>query len=170
MLELAGANALFAPMVQHLTLDGSLDTPEVVEDPFLAFPCALSIYIKNGCQGFIKKYPLFYCADELCWQTAATTLRRLATPQLCRRFRASPPLQISQVGFSTTRQSDSKFSPLAPRICPISKISRNNAYRCRQTVHLHTLGARCFAENSFGGSLLGPASDFLLDIGWKRQG
>jgi hypothetical protein len=64
-LELAGKNALYAPMVQHLTLDGSLDTPEVVEDPFRTFPlCSIDLYQKMGVQASFKKYPLFYCTDR----------------------------------------------------------------------------------------------------------
>jgi hypothetical protein len=64
MLELVG-NALFAPMVQHLTLDGSLDAPEVVEDPFRTFPlCSIDLYQKMGVQASIKKYPLFYCSNR----------------------------------------------------------------------------------------------------------
>lgn len=62
MLELSKANVLYAPMVQHLTLDGSLDTPVVVKDPFRIFPlCSVDLYKKMGSQASIKKYPLFYC-------------------------------------------------------------------------------------------------------------
>jgi hypothetical protein len=66
MLRLVARNALFAPMVQHLTPDGSLDTPEVVEDPFRTFPlCSVDLYQKMGAPAAsIDKYPLFYCTDR----------------------------------------------------------------------------------------------------------
>src|ERR1051326_5305437 len=44
MLRLVRRNALFAPMVQRLTADGSLDTPEVIVDPFRTFPlCSVDL-------------------------------------------------------------------------------------------------------------------------------
>jgi hypothetical protein len=65
MLELAEANALFAPMLQRLTLDGSLETPEVIEDPFRTFPlCSFDLYHKMGVKASIRKYPLFYCTGR----------------------------------------------------------------------------------------------------------
>lgn len=65
MLRLARKNALFAPMVQHLTLDGSLDTPVIVENPFHTFPlCSVNLYQSMGVQADIRKYPLFYCTDR----------------------------------------------------------------------------------------------------------
>jgi hypothetical protein len=65
MLQLAEANALFAPMVQHLTADGSLNTPEIVEDPFRTFPlCSFDLYQKMGVKASIRKYPLFYCTGK----------------------------------------------------------------------------------------------------------
>jgi hypothetical protein len=65
MIRLAGKDALFAPMVQHLTLDGSLDTPEIVEDPFHTFPlCSVDLYQRMGVQADINKYPLFYRTDQ----------------------------------------------------------------------------------------------------------
>jgi hypothetical protein len=71
MIRLTGKNALFAPMVQHLTLDGSLDTPAVIEDPFHAFPlCSIDLYQKMGVQAEIRKYPLFYCTDQTTLQSS----------------------------------------------------------------------------------------------------
>ena len=62
MLEVAGANALYAPMLQRLTRDGSLDTPAIVEDPFATFPrCSVSLYKTMGSAASIDKFPLFYC-------------------------------------------------------------------------------------------------------------
>lgn len=63
-LQLAGKSALFAPMVQHLTFDGRLDTPEVVDNPFRTFPlCSVDLYKTMGVEADIRKYPLFYCTD-----------------------------------------------------------------------------------------------------------
>lgn len=65
LLQLAEANALFAPMVQHLTADGSLNTPEIIEDPFRTFPlCSFDLYQKMGVRASIRKYPLFYCTGK----------------------------------------------------------------------------------------------------------
>jgi hypothetical protein len=65
MLRLAEKSALFAPMVQHLTLHGSLETPDVVEDPFRTFPlCSIDLYHRIGVQASTQKYPLFYCTDR----------------------------------------------------------------------------------------------------------
>lgn len=62
-LDLARANMLYAPMLQHLTLDGSLETPEIIADPFRTFPlCSIELYQKMGSKATLRKYPLFYCA------------------------------------------------------------------------------------------------------------
>jgi glycosyl transferase family 2 len=64
MLRVAGANALSAPLLQHMTFDGSLDTPEVISDPFDTFPlCSIDLYQKMGNDGWISKFPLFYCTN-----------------------------------------------------------------------------------------------------------
>src|SRR5262249_33965918 len=56
MLRLIRRNALFAPMLQHLTPDGSLDTPEVVADPFRTFPlCSVDLYQVMGVAAAITK-------------------------------------------------------------------------------------------------------------------
>jgi hypothetical protein len=60
LLSLAGADVLFAPMLQHVSRDGSLDTPEVMTDPFAIQPlCSVNLYDFMGCKGDIRKYPLF---------------------------------------------------------------------------------------------------------------
>ena len=67
-LELARGNVLQAPMLQHLTRDGSLDTPDVIDDPFHTLPvCSVSLYEHMGAKATINKFPLFYC-------TSGTTL------------------------------------------------------------------------------------------------
>ena len=65
MLELARANALFAPMIQRIALNGLLDAPEVIEDPFRTFPlCSVDLYQKMGTKASIRKYPLFFCTGR----------------------------------------------------------------------------------------------------------
>jgi hypothetical protein len=62
IMELTRARALFAPMLQRVTANGSLDTPETVEHPFIMFPlCSVSLYSDMGSTASIDKYPLFYC-------------------------------------------------------------------------------------------------------------
>jgi Glycosyl transferase family 2 len=69
MLQLARRNALFAPMLQHLTPHGRLDTPEIIEDPFRTLPlCSLGLYERMGVRACGRKFPLFFCTDR-------TTLR-----------------------------------------------------------------------------------------------
>jgi len=65
VLRLIRRSALFAPMVQRLTADGSLDTPEIVEDPFRTFPnCSVDLYRMMGVDAAITKWPLFYCSEN----------------------------------------------------------------------------------------------------------
>jgi hypothetical protein len=64
LLELARANAIYAPMLQHMKLDGSLNTPEVIDNPFRVLPlCSVSLYEKMGTKASISKCPLFYCTN-----------------------------------------------------------------------------------------------------------
>jgi hypothetical protein len=63
-LELARSNILFAPMLQRLMSDGSLDAPDTIENPFRTFPlCSVELYKKMGSKASIRKFPLFYCFD-----------------------------------------------------------------------------------------------------------
>jgi hypothetical protein len=65
VLKRWGANTLSAPMVQRFRLDGSLDTPAVVDDPFRYFPgCSVDLYRQMGVNAGIAKYPLFFCGDS----------------------------------------------------------------------------------------------------------
>jgi Glycosyl transferase family 2 len=65
VLEFFKANALSAPMVQRLTQDGCLKTPETIPDPFRHFPlCSVDLYRKMGVEALTSKYPLFYCHDS----------------------------------------------------------------------------------------------------------
>jgi hypothetical protein len=64
-LEDFGANALSAPMIQRFKPDGSLETPEIIDDPFDYFPlCSTSLYRKMGVNASNKKYPLFFCMNQ----------------------------------------------------------------------------------------------------------
>jgi glycosyltransferase involved in cell wall biosynthesis len=63
-LDKASANVMAAPMLQRLTMDGSLETPPVIDDPFKMFPlCATDLYRRMGVKGDIFKFPLFFCAS-----------------------------------------------------------------------------------------------------------
>ena len=65
ILELLGANALYAPMLQRLTRGGSIDTPEMIRDPFSEFPLgSVELYEKMGVRAAISKYPLFRCDER----------------------------------------------------------------------------------------------------------
>jgi hypothetical protein len=86
VLQLTGRTALSAPMVQHLTPDGSLNSPPIVEDPFHTFPlCSVDLYRRMGTDAAIDKYPLFLCGpgamlleggNHFCPQgTSASSLR-----------------------------------------------------------------------------------------------
>ena len=62
LLQLTRRTALCAPMVQHLTPDGSLDSPPIVENPFRTFPlCSVDLYRRIGADAAIDKFPLFFC-------------------------------------------------------------------------------------------------------------
>lgn len=64
VLRFLGANALYAPMVQRMTRDGSLSSPPIIEDPFGVFPlCSVDLYERMGVKAVISKYPLFWTAD-----------------------------------------------------------------------------------------------------------
>jgi glycosyltransferase involved in cell wall biosynthesis len=61
-LESANANLMPAPMLQRLKIDGSLDSPPMIEDPFQIFPlCSADLYRRMGVKAEIFKFPLFYC-------------------------------------------------------------------------------------------------------------
>jgi hypothetical protein len=64
ILRLFEATALYAPMLQRLTRDGSIHNP-VISDPFREFPlCSADLYRKMGVRATTSKYPLFHCSDS----------------------------------------------------------------------------------------------------------
>ena len=63
-LNLANANVMAAPMLQRLTIDGSLETPPVIDDPFEAFPlCSVDLYRRMGVKANNFKFPLSFCVN-----------------------------------------------------------------------------------------------------------
>jgi len=63
-LEYTGANALPAPMLQRVRLDGTVGPGGTIEDPFSQFPfCSKGLYRQMGVRADISKYPLFLCSD-----------------------------------------------------------------------------------------------------------
>src|SRR5271157_581823 len=119
MLRLAGKNALFALMLQHLSLQSSLDTPAVIDDPFRTQPlCSLDLYKQMGVEASIFKYPLFYCTDvtalfdggnhicpigntysSLQAVTHHFKFRRPVSHKLSARIQSSHPWRHESVGF-----------------------------------------------------------------------
>jgi hypothetical protein len=61
-MEKTGANTVFAPMVQRLKEDGSLQSPGLIEDPFSFFQlCSVNLYENMGVRASTSKFPLFFC-------------------------------------------------------------------------------------------------------------
>lgn len=132
MLRLMRRNALFAPMVQHLTLDGSLDTPALVEDPFRTFPlCSVDLYQRMRVQASISKYPLFFCTDRTtikdggnhscpngnvtCSLQGAThhfKFRRAVSQRLDNRIHSAHPWRHESVQFQEYLESNANRLPL----------------------------------------------------------
>jgi hypothetical protein len=65
-LEGSRLSCLAAPMLQRLRSDGSLNSPEIVRDPFAEFPlCSQRLYALMGSStASIGKYPLFRFGSE----------------------------------------------------------------------------------------------------------
>jgi hypothetical protein len=64
-LEFEQASVMVAPMLQRIKVDGALETPPVIDDPFEVFPlCAEDLYQRMGVDASILKYPLFFCGHN----------------------------------------------------------------------------------------------------------
>jgi Glycosyl transferase family 2 len=65
-LERSGVSCLAAPMLQRLRVDGSLNSPDIVQDPFAEFPlCSERLYALMGSStASVGKYPLFRVGPE----------------------------------------------------------------------------------------------------------
>ena len=121
LLEWAGADVLYAPMLQHLNADGTLGTPPQIDDPFRAQPlCSANLYRAMGSQASINKYPLFRCRPgtrlsdggnhnppEGCGQAAASLrgvthhfkFRQCVLERLNRRIDSAHTFRHESVGF-----------------------------------------------------------------------
>lgn len=65
IMRLIGMNALWAPLLQRFTANGSIETPDVVADPFAEFPmCSVDLCEEMGVTASPSKYPLFYCNEK----------------------------------------------------------------------------------------------------------
>jgi hypothetical protein len=132
LLRLIRRNALYAPMIQHLTLDGSLDTPALVEDPFRTFPmCSVDLYQRMRVQASISKYPLFFCTDRTtlkdggnhscpngnvtCSLQGAThhfKFRRTVSQRLDNRIHSAHPWRHESVQFQEYLESNANRLPM----------------------------------------------------------
>ena len=131
MLQLVGKNALFAPMLQHFCLDGSLDTPSVIEDPFRTMPrCSVDLYQQMGVQASISKFPLFYCGNDTAIQEGGNhncpignkpsslqgvthhfKFRSAVASRLSARAQSSHPWRHESVGFQSYLESTGGWLP-----------------------------------------------------------
>jgi hypothetical protein len=65
VLERLRADVLPAPFLQRLTIDGSLDTPAVIDDPFRTFPlCSADLYRRMGVDASCTKHPLLFATGS----------------------------------------------------------------------------------------------------------
>jgi Glycosyl transferase family 2 len=134
-LKLLRANALYAPMVQRMSRDGSLDSPPIVRDPFLTFPlCSVDLYRRMGVEASMSKYPLFWCGDftaiseggnhyppngertVLCRFLQGVThhfkWRRTVLKRLALRARSSHTFRHESVGFQAYLEEHGRRLPL----------------------------------------------------------
>jgi Glycosyl transferase family 2 len=73
VLERLRVDVLQSHFLQRLSNDGSLDSPEIVADPFAAFPlCSLELYRRMGVDAAVTKHPLFYSTGSTRLHDAGT--------------------------------------------------------------------------------------------------
>jgi glycosyltransferase involved in cell wall biosynthesis len=133
-LDCAHANVMFAPMLQRLSADGSVETPPVIDDPFQMFPlCSVELYRRMGVKADIFKFPLFFCARGTqlasegnhhppigCEPRAAALLgvthhfkfRRTVWQRLDKRINSAHPWRHESVQFREYLDSHSNRLPL----------------------------------------------------------
>jgi hypothetical protein len=64
-LNFEGATVMAAPMLQRIKIDGELETPPLIDDPFEVMPlCSDDLYQRMGVDACILKYPLFFCGSN----------------------------------------------------------------------------------------------------------
>ncbi len=64
-LNFEGATVMAAPMLQRIKIDGELETPPMIDDPFEVMPlCSDDLYQRMGVDACILKYPLFFCGSN----------------------------------------------------------------------------------------------------------
>lgn len=98
-LERYGANALSAPMVQRLKLDGSLESANPIPNPFAYFPlCSIDLYVKMGIDASIAKFPLFYCSETAGLSEGGNHLRPHGAASGDRNTRHQPPIPCRKTG------------------------------------------------------------------------
>lgn len=62
-MERMHTDVLIAPFVQRISVDGSVDTPDLIADPFVEFPLgSVDLYSRMGVDASIAKHPLFFWA------------------------------------------------------------------------------------------------------------
>ena len=64
-LNFERATVMAAPMLQRIKIDGGLETPPMIDDPFEVMPfCSDDLYQRMGVDACILKYPLFFCGSD----------------------------------------------------------------------------------------------------------
>ncbi len=65
LLRLMGTNALSASLLERLRPDGSIESPEIISNPFVEFPmCSVDLCEEMGVKASRSKYPLFFCHEK----------------------------------------------------------------------------------------------------------
>jgi hypothetical protein len=176
-MQLVRRNALFAPMIQHLMQDGSLDTPDVVNDPFGTFPlCSVDLYQRMGVQAAISKYPLFFCSEKtmlvdggnhscpignvtssLQGATHHFKFRRSVSSRLDKRINSSHPWRHESVTFGSYLDRSANCLPTEGSFMYSRKELFRRGLLRRLTLmtgvrHLQRVGSRILHASSLGGS------------------
>jgi glycosyltransferase involved in cell wall biosynthesis len=133
-LKSAQANLMAAPMLQRMTIDGSLETPVIIDDPFHTFPvCSEDLYRRMGVKADTFKFPLFFCVagtqlkeggnhyPPLGQEPRGATVRgvthhfkfrRTVSERLDKRIHSEHPWRYESVQFQDYLQNHSNRLPL----------------------------------------------------------